>query len=204
MSRATRPQSSAPRGFPGLTAAANTSKGASKPGSSLGNTSKPQSGTMSSRTKKATMDENGMNSKVMNTIRECDEPHSGHDLFASSTEPDALIYANVLNGHCTIKDYEFNSFEMDLAFGRRGERDFISSNKSDEESKIVDVHNKKRETPMDVTVLLAGEVPGLKPPAVARYPKPPRLFVINRNGEATEVVSIITIFLIGYFLAWVS
>lgn len=42
---------------------------------------------------------------------------------------------------------------------------------------------------LDVKVQLAGEVPGLKPPAVARSPKPPRLFVVSRNGEATEVVS---------------
>lgn len=44
-------------------------------------------------------------------------------------------------------------------------------------------------SPLDVAVKLAGEVPGLKPPAVARAPKPPRLFVVNRSGEATEIVS---------------
>lgn len=130
--------------------------------------------------------------KVMNTVREIDEHHGAHDLFASSTEPDAVICVNVLNGKCTIQDYEYNSFEMDIAFNRKTKiegslEQNVQEGKSNSEEG--DVHNKKRETAMDVTVLLAGEVPGLKPPAVARYPKPPRLFVINRNGEATEIVS---------------
>lgn len=41
----------------------------------------------------------------------------------------------------------------------------------------------------NVRVELAGEVIGLKPPAVAKKPKPPRLFILNRDGEATEIVS---------------
>jgi hypothetical protein len=45
-----------------------------------------------------------------------------------------------------------------------------------------------RQSPLDVIVQLAGEVPGLKPPAVARSPKPPRIFILNRSGDATEVV----------------
>jgi len=44
------------------------------------------------------------------------------------------------------------------------------------------------ETALDVVINLAGEVPGLKPPAVTKAPKPPRIFVIKRNCEAIEVV----------------
>lgn len=39
-------------------------------------------------------------------------------------------------------------------------------------------------------VTLSGEVEGLKPPAVADKPMDPRLFVVNRAAEATELVSI--------------
>jgi hypothetical protein len=42
---------------------------------------------------------------------------------------------------------------------------------------------------LNVNVQLAGEVIGLKPPAVARSPKPPRVFILSRSGDAVEVVS---------------
>jgi hypothetical protein len=45
------------------------------------------------------------------------------------------------------------------------------------------------EDPLNPTVVLSGEVEGLKPPAVADKPMEPRLFVMNRAAEATEVVS---------------
>jgi hypothetical protein len=48
----------------------------------------------------------------------------------------------------------------------------------------------QRDSPLNVIVQLAGEVPGLKPPAVARSPKPPRVFILTRSGDATEVLSV--------------
>ena len=36
--------------------------------------------------------------------------------------------------------------------------------------------------------MLSGEVEGLKPPAVADKPMEPRLFIVNRSAEATELV----------------
>jgi hypothetical protein len=142
--------------------------------------------------------------RVMSTVREEDGHRSGHDLFSASTEPDAKICVDILKGKCSIRDYEYNCFEMDLGFTRRKLYQQQQKQPTDEtespakESEPVidsndcnqprDVHNKPRESPMDVMVLLAGEVSGLKPPAVARFPKAPRLFVINRDGDATEVV----------------
>lgn len=61
-----------------------------------------------------------------------------------------------------MQDYEFNSF--DIALGG--------------------------DAPLDPLVVLSGEVEGLKPPAVADKPMEPRLFVVNRAAEATELVSI--------------
>ena len=149
----------------------------------------------SAKSKNIKFDATSATAKVLPAIPESTlELHKTvHDLFASSAEPDAIILVNLLKSTCTIKDYELNSFQMDLAFGRVKHDDEIvvdQSQEASEEEKVVDVFNKKRESPMDVTVLLAGEVPGLKPPAVARYPKPPKLFIINRHGEATEVISV--------------
>lgn len=42
---------------------------------------------------------------------------------------------------------------------------------------------------LNPSVTLSGEVEGLKPPAVADKPMDPRLFVVNRSAEATELVS---------------
>lgn len=42
---------------------------------------------------------------------------------------------------------------------------------------------------LNPAVTLSGEVEGLKPPAVADKPMDPRLFVVNRGAEATELVS---------------
>ena len=42
---------------------------------------------------------------------------------------------------------------------------------------------------MEPTVNLSGEVAGLKPPAVTDSPMDPRVFIVNRAGDATEVVS---------------
>lgn len=59
-----------------------------------------------------------------------------------------------------LQDYEFNSFDIALA----------------------------GPDPLSPGVTLSGEVEGLKPPAVADKPMDPRLFVVNRSAEATEVV----------------
>jgi len=62
----------------------------------------------------------------------------------------------------TSQDYEFNSFDIDLS------------------------------SPgcLDPAVTLSGEVEGLKPPAVADKPMEPRVFVVSRAAEATELVSV--------------
>lgn len=56
--------------------------------------------------------------------------------------------------------------------------------------------------PLAVKVVLAGEVEGLKPPAVARNPRPPRLFVVERDGQAEEVLSIQDVALREHSLRW--
>jgi hypothetical protein len=66
------------------------------------------------------------------------------------------------------QDYEFNSFDVALT----------------------------SEDPLNPTVVLSGEVEGLKPPAVADKPMEPRLFVMNRAAEATEVVSCLENFVV--------
>jgi hypothetical protein len=64
------------------------------------------------------------------------------------------------------------------------------------------------EDPLNPTVVLSGEVEGLKPPAVADKPMEPRLFVMNRAAEATEVVSCLENLLLlyhaqsGIFYVW--
>ena len=45
--------------------------------------------------------------------------------------------------------------------------------------------------PLNPTVSLAGEVEGLKPTAVADSPVDPRIFIIKRDGSATEIVSVL-------------
>lgn len=67
-----------------------------------------------------------------------------------------------------FQDYEFNSFDISLA----------------------------SEDPLNPGVVLSGEVEGLKPPAVADKPMEPRLFVVNRAAEATEVVSACVLMLV--------
>lgn len=42
---------------------------------------------------------------------------------------------------------------------------------------------------LDPAVTLSGEVEGLKPPAVADKPMEPRVFIVSRTAEATELVS---------------
>ena len=59
------------------------------------------------------------------------------------------------------QDYEHNSFDIDF----------------------------KSAAPLAPRVTLSGEVAGLKPPAVSDAPKEPRLFVVARSAEATEVLS---------------
>jgi len=66
---------------------------------------------------------------------------------------------NVLKQSCLIEDYEYNRFEIKL---------------SNIQEPIVD---------------LAGEVEGLKPEAVTDKPLAPRLFIIKRTAEATEIIS---------------
>lgn len=195
----TRPPSTSPQRVSTSVTTANTTKGIGKSKSSAPDKFKANTATSSGKSKRVKM---GDYTKVMNTIHDSEDHHqTGHDLFSSNVEPDAVIYADVLVGKCTVKDYEYNSFEMDLAFTRRHRINPPANIDENDQPDIEDVHNKKRETPMDVTIHLAGEVPGLKPPAVARYPKPPKLFVINRNGEATEVVSysFSFIFFVGSF-----
>lgn len=74
---------------------------------------------------------------------------------------DASFTFDIVKFKCLIQDYEFNSFEVDL---------------SSAES-------------LHPSVTLSGEVQGLKPPAVADKPMEPRVFVVSRAAEATELVS---------------
>lgn len=187
--------STANKSLASVTTAGATSKMSAKLKSVTTVDNKSKTSSAATKTKKVKMDLAGGStiSKLMTSVAEgAEEMHKTvHDLFSSSAEPDATIRVNVLKSTVLIKDYEFNSFAMDLAFARVAHDEIpVEEEQGSGEEKVVDVFNKKRETPMDVVVLLAGEVPGLKPPAVARYPKPPKLFIINRHGEATEVVSL--------------
>lgn len=60
-----------------------------------------------------------------------------------------------------IQDHENNVFEIDLL-----------------------------RSPLEPRIILAGEVGGLKPTAVAVASAEPRLFVISRSAEAVELVTI--------------
>lgn len=79
---------------------------------------------------------------------------------------DASFTFDIIAFKCRILDYEFNSFEIDLA----------------------------SEAALSPAVVLSGEVEGLKPPAVADKPMDPRLFVISRSAEATELVCLSKLF----------
>jgi hypothetical protein len=65
---------------------------------------------------------------------------------------------NLLFMTCTIKDHENNIFDIELA------------------------------RPMDPFLQLAGEIEGMKPKAISESTTEPRLFIVNRDGNATEVV----------------
>ncbi len=69
-------------------------------------------------------------------------------------------YLNVTLTNNHLQDYEHNCFTVSLL-----------------------------SNPLEPTILLSGEVEGLKPPAVSDNPMEPRVFIMNRQGEATEVVS---------------
>jgi hypothetical protein len=120
-----------------------------------------------------------------------------------------------------VQDYEFNSFNIDFLCSPPDNHSVVekespakieddttpeadpstSDNHSQADHQSIASHgSQKQKSPLDAVVLLAGEVPGLKPPAVARSPKPPRLFIIDRNGEANEVVSS-TFFQFSMFLS---
>eukprot|EP00981_Chlorochromonas_danica_P004307 scaffold865_cov160-Ochromonas_danica.AAC.26 len=96
-------------------------------------------------------------------------------------ERDAVFSAHLLSGHCSLQDAEHNYFEADLASTRRHK---ASLAKEDNQQSKGD-----KEEPFYVRVVLSGEVEGLKPPAVIRNPKSPRLFIVNRDGSALEAAS---------------
>lgn len=134
-----------------------------------------------------------------------------HELFTSSAEADAVVTVHLRESRLHVLDYEFNAFDVDLTPGRRAlllqrqqeatmtpaEKKRASSARaqredSDETSDPASASSSSSpSSPPSFTynVRLAGEVEGLKPPAVARIPKSPRCFIINRFGDATEVVS---------------
>ena len=66
---------------------------------------------------------------------------------------------NIYTQSCSIQDYEFNRFDIDLG------------------------------NPMNPIVDLAGEVEGLKPEAVTDKPLQPRVFIISRTADAIEIVA---------------
>lgn len=130
-----------------------------------------------------------------------------HELFTSNAEADAVITVHLRNAQVNILDYDFNSFDIDLSVGRKEallhrqqQAVTIGSNKKKSRSTAKSRNHKcSDDTSPSVedaqimrgfsySVRLAGEVEGLKPPAVARIPKSPRCFIVNRFGEATEVV----------------
>lgn len=132
-----------------------------------------------------------------------------HELFTSSAEADAVVTVHLRESRLHVLDYEFNAFDVDLTPGRRAlllrrqqeatmtpaEKKRASSARAQRED------SSNNDEPSDAasftyTVRLAGEVEGLKPPAVARIPKSPRCFIINRFGDATEVVSTPPLFLL--------
>jgi len=77
-------------------------------------------------------------------------------------EKDAIFTFDFNEYKCNVLDHQYNSFDIDLSPGA---------------------------SPLDPKVVLSGEVSGLKPPAVADRPMEPRLFVVNRAAEATELLS---------------
>mmetsp|Transcript_28071 Transcript_28071/g.47448 ORF Transcript_28071/g.47448 Transcript_28071/m.47448 type:complete len:1685 (+) Transcript_28071:109-5163(+) len=65
---------------------------------------------------------------------------------------------NLIFMSCTIKDHENNIFDIELA------------------------------RPTEPFLQLAGEIEGMKPKAISESTTEPRLFIVNRDGNATEVV----------------
>lgn len=108
-----------------------------------------------------------------------------------------------------VQDFEFNTFAIHLT-NSRGESHAAEVKPDGEETGAplsVEVGASAAslegmDDPLAVKVALAGEVEGLKPPAVARNPRPPRLFVVERDGQAEEVLSIQDVALREHSLRW--
>jgi hypothetical protein len=90
-----------------------------------------------------------------------------------NNEKDAIFTFDFNEYKCNILDHQYNSFDIDLS---------PSSSSPSSSSSF-------GSSALDPKVVLSGEVAGLKPPAVADRPMEPRLFVVNRAAEATELLS---------------
>lgn len=146
-------------------------------------------------------------SATTSAIQKDPDATDAHSLFTSTAEPDAVFTVQLRKSLCTIRDYEFNTFVIDLSSGRQqlfqqkhqpssttGNENKTTTPKAATSSAAEDGSGGGQNTSSSgytLTVQLAGEVPGLKPPAVARLPKSPRCFIVNRVGDCTEVVRII-------------
>ena len=89
-----------------------------------------------------------------------------------NNEKDAIFTFDFNEYKCNVLDHQYNSFDIDLSSSPSSSPSSSSSSSA-----------------LDPKVVLSGEVAGLKPPAVADRPMEPRLFVVNRAAEATELLS---------------
>merc|ERR1719231_1659731 len=90
-------------------------------------------------------------------------PDPGKTQHSSEREPDKICGAYIFNclaGVVEIEDPEFNRFEVHVADAKAGE----------------------------VDIDLAGVTDGIKAEAVVNTPMEPRMFVVGRGGDATEVL----------------
>ena len=92
------------------------------------------------------------------------------DILISNKVVDLKFCVNLCTQKCFIQDSEHNSFELSL------------------------------KDPLNPIVSLAGEVDGLLPTAVTDNPIEPRVFVVSRTAEATEVVLYYPVLFLHYAL----
>lgn len=109
------------------------------------------------------------------------QPPSTADIVAKANQKETFYNFNVDALTCHIQDYEYNHFYINLS---DMVPDPVTAKSSSSKSQPKMVPN----NPLNPVLNLAGEVSGMKPTAVTDSPIEPKLFVLHRDGRATEVV----------------
>jgi len=113
------------------------------------------------------------------------KPPSTADIVTKANMKETFYNFNVDELTCHIQDYEYNHFYINLS-------DLVPDpNAKNLPPKMVGGKAKIKmipNNPLNPVLNLAGEVAGMKPTAVTDSPIEPKLFVLHRDGRATEVV----------------